>query len=635
MKNYKDLLESLPPKSVVITTGRFNPPSSKHDLLIKIIKKTAVKYKADHYVFVSDIQDKKNPLEFGKKLSYLNLFFQNTNFVKSNDNIPELISKMKNRYKHVYIVSSEKLSDKITKAENITYIPAPETDDSELIKLAAKGSYKEFKRKLPITVRDLDAKRLMNDIRFSLNLEPIKEQINLVKDDLREAYFRGDIFNEGDIVESADKLYKIIKRGSNHLLLQTEEGKKVSKWIQDVQISEREFMENKNILVQEDGDTSRQSIEQSAARGSKEAEKQRKMLELKANQAKAIEDLKSRQARETEAAKQQYKSAANESVESPTVNKNSKYNIAKSVMSLKDYRKMHGEDHGEQEGEHENNMDHHVVVDPSIPADPMQKLPGHTMVKQEYGHQHRRMKVRYGFHAEETSEQKDSHEAQLKRFKDQTTHPYKGLEKEDKPGKVKTAAESDHPKGVNIDTVEGWKDDKIKEDFDDLDALVNDEFISLCEQDLDELSEDEIIDIAFDDEELAIIDEDTGEFIEDIMISEVLSRQERIKASRRMRVNTQNIHRAEKVAVKRIASPDVANRRARRMAVSAMRKRLLRGVKPSVASIGQKERVERFIQQRRQIVDRLAARMVSRVKQVEKGRLTHKKFTKPNNGVGF
>ena len=38
---------------------------------------------------------------------------------------------------------------------------------------------------------------------------------------------------------------------------------------------------------------------------------------------------------------------------------------------------------------------------------------------------------------------------------------YKGLEKEDKPGKVKTAAESPHPKGVNIDTVEGWKDEDI------------------------------------------------------------------------------------------------------------------------------------------------------------------------------
>lgn len=37
---------------------------------------------------------------------------------------------------------------------------------------------------------------------------------------------------------------------------------------------------------------------------------------------------------------------------------------------------------------------------------------------------------------------------------------YAGLEKEDKPGKVKTAAESPHKNGVNIDTVEGFKDEQ-------------------------------------------------------------------------------------------------------------------------------------------------------------------------------
>lgn len=35
---------------------------------------------------------------------------------------------------------------------------------------------------------------------------------------------------------------------------------------------------------------------------------------------------------------------------------------------------------------------------------------------------------------------------------------YAGLEKEDKPGKVKTAVVKLHPKGVGSDTVEGWKD---------------------------------------------------------------------------------------------------------------------------------------------------------------------------------
>ena len=43
---------------------------------------------------------------------------------------------------------------------------------------------------------------------------------------------------------------------------------------------------------------------------------------------------------------------------------------------------------------------------------------------------------------------------------------YKGLEAEDKPGKVKTAVVKTHPKAVAVDTVEGWKDQKkpVKED---------------------------------------------------------------------------------------------------------------------------------------------------------------------------
>jgi len=53
---------------------------------------------------------------------------------------------------------------------------------------------------------------------------------------------------------------------------------------------------------------------------------------------------------------------------------------------------------------------------------------------------------------------------------------YAGLEKEDKPGKLKTAAESPHEKGVNIDTVEGWKDEKkpVKEAYGRRDSYTRD-----------------------------------------------------------------------------------------------------------------------------------------------------------------
>jgi hypothetical protein len=245
---------------------------------------------------------------------------------------------------------------------------------------------------------------------------------------------------------------------------------------------------------------------------------------------------------------------------------------------------------------------------------------------------------------EETEEQQGTRAAQLKRFKQQaadaklTEAQYAGLEKEDKPGKVKTAVVKTHDKAVAVDTVEGWKDEKkpVKEEFDDINE---DELVALVEADMDALTEEDFYE-AYDDAELAIIDEETGEEIEAIeeesaALMEVLSRQERIKARARMRRSQSKRERREKVALRQFSSAQVANKRARRMAVSALKKRLLRGQNPNTVSVGQKERVERFIAQRKKVVDRLSARMVSRVKQVEKARMSHTKFTKPNNGVAF
>jgi hypothetical protein len=243
---------------------------------------------------------------------------------------------------------------------------------------------------------------------------------------------------------------------------------------------------------------------------------------------------------------------------------------------------------------------------------------------------------------EETDEQQDTRAAQLKRFKDQAKDSKLTDVKVDEAVKPKT-------KTVNVDKVHTAgqepheeKFETFKEEFDDINE---DELIQQVEADLDALTEDsdEFFE-AYDDEELAIIDEDTGEEIEAVAeekeldapaLMEVLSRIERIKAKARMRRSQAKRERREKVALRQLSTPQVANKRARRMAVSALKKRLLRGQNPNAVSLGQKERIERFIQQRRKIVDRLATRMVSRVKQVERARMSHKKFTKPNNGVAF
>ena len=710
MKNYKELLNELPSKSVVFTCGRFNPPNVGHELSIKVVRKLASQRKADHFIFVSSIQDaKKNPLEINKKIQYLGNLFPNTKFVQKE--IDQLGSVLK-KYKTVYMVVAadsidyyKKLLKKIG-ITNVEFVKAgsscPDEDD-KLIKLATKGEYDQFKINLPTRVRDLDSKRLMNDIRIGLNLEPIKEQINLVKDDLREQYFRGEIFNEGDLVECNDVVYKIVKRGSNHLLLQNEEGLKVSKWIQDVKITEREFMLKETVA-----DTSKVKFDLGA-------ERERKIAELKANQAKAKEDLQKRQDQESATLKQNLQTQQNEAVDSPVVDKKSKYNIAKSLMSLNDFRKTMNMG---VKGVDQKSMDDKETESDLDASEHATNSPSHTHVGGNHmssggDHNLRRMKVNYHLGEEqidelskttlgnyikankadtvdrassdsfksgkagdtynkadethkdvmrkqgldravnkltkeETEEQQDTRKMQLKRFKDQAAGAklseaqYAGLEKEDKPGKIKTAVVKTHPKAVEVETVEGWKDEKkpVKEEFDDINE---EELIAQVEADLDALTEDAFYE-AYDDEELAIIDDETGEEIEAVaeeaefdteMIMEVLSRIERIRAKARMRRSAAKRQRREKIALRQLSTPEVANRRARRMAISALKKRLLRGQNPQKVSVGQKERMERFIQQRRKLVDRLATRMVSRVKQVEKARMAHKKFTKPNNGVAF
>ena len=760
-----------------------------HELSIKVVRKLASQRKADHFIFVSSIQDaKKNPLEINKKIQYLGNLFPNTKFVQKE--IDQLGSVLK-KYKTVYMVVAADSIDyykKLLKKIGITDVEfvkagssCPDEDD-KLIKLASKGEYQSFKTSLPTTVRELDGKRLMNDIRIGLNLEPIKEQINLVKDDLREQYFRGEIFNEGNLVECNDVVYKIVKRGSNHLLLQNEKGLKVSKWIQDVKITEREFMLKETVA-----DTSKVKFDLGA-------ERERKIAELKANQAKAKEDLQKRQDQESATLKQNLQTQQNEAVDSPVVDKKSKYNIAKSLMSLNDFRKTMNMG---VKGVDQKAMDDKETESDLDSSEHATSSPTHTQVGGNHmssggDHNLRRMRVNYhlgegngyddnrtGFakkereddeyhnepkpkfkakstldrpHTvhidgkpwkkfsngnqanaaaktlqakgknvaviahfseeqidelskttlgnyikankadtvdrassdsfksgkagdvynkadethkdkmrsqgmdravskltkEETEEQQDTRKMQLKRFKDQAAGAklseaqYAGLEKEDKPGKIKTAVVKTHPKAVEVETVEGWKDEKkpVKEEFDDINE---EELIAQVEADLDALTEDAFYE-AYDDEELAIIDDETGEEIEAVaeeaefdteMIMEVLSRIERIRAKARMRRSAAKRQRREKIALRQLSTPEVANRRARRMAISALKKRLLRGQNPQKVSVGQKERMERFIQQRRKLVDRLATRMVSRVKQVEKARMAHKKFTKPNNGVSF
>jgi hypothetical protein len=249
MKDYKQLIRELPSNTIVCAVGEFNPPTVGHELLVKTVKKLAEQKSSAHVIYTSP--SKNSLIQEDKKEHYLNLMFPKTKFKSLNESkLQEVITELHKKYKKIILVVGTDQITEMRKLQNVELIPVdkdPEADNTKMKQFASKGIYEEFKKKLPSTIRDIDGKRLMNEMRTGLGLEPIKEQIVLVKDKLREKYFRGEIFNEGDIVESNGEKFTIVKRGSNHLLLKESTGKLISKWIQDVKPTEEKEMNESSL----------------------------------------------------------------------------------------------------------------------------------------------------------------------------------------------------------------------------------------------------------------------------------------------------------------------------------------------------------------------------------------------------
>lgn len=248
-------MESLPSRTVVFTIARFNPPTINHQLPVQFVKQLAKNSRADHAIFTPSSQDnKKNPLNIDRKLHYLKLLFPETNFIASTDSIIDIAKILDRRYKNILLVAG---SDKIaeykaaldevnntdTHFDSIKVLSTGErdADDStsltptKLKTIASKGDLSAFRKFLPVSLREIDARRMLNDIQEGMGLEVIKEQIKFNVDTLREQYFRGEIYNIGDLVETVTgQRYEIIKRGTNHLLCKTEAGNIENKWIHEV-----------------------------------------------------------------------------------------------------------------------------------------------------------------------------------------------------------------------------------------------------------------------------------------------------------------------------------------------------------------------------------------------------------------
>jgi hypothetical protein len=676
MKNYRQLLKELPSNKVVLAFGQFQPPTAMHELHIKVVKKLAEEQKSDYVIYASkDLKEELLPAD--KKVQYMNLMFPNTN-IKCTDasSIVEAAKELNKRYKNIVVVTSSDLKedyDKILNKKNkvdfffetIEVIAAGNKDpeDNKLRESAKKGDYVKFKTGLPSALREIDSRRLMNDMRQGLGLDMVKEEIKLVKDDLREQYFSGKIFNLGDIVESNGTQYEIVKRGSNHLLLKEESGALVSKWIQDVTLV-------KEGVIQQSG----------------------------------TDDL-----------------------DPPTVDTNSTYNIAKDVMRYKDFKKLNAMAKGkikeqahsdvdiegqEEAGEKDPRRETGHTLGGRDDQHRRRKVKYH--LGEDFSDDEQEiiaelssdLLARYKKAAGEQASAADKagdYEKGNKRFKGINKATMKQFDNDLKKEEVEPieeisqklagdyygAATKKHIDKVGVkpnmyDRIEKDMGKKRKEGIDRAFARLTKEEVELeeakkkkekessefkpsavevkikddgqqvgatnahgfdaffneeeeySEEEIDkmiaDMPEDDFMD-AYDDHELAVIDDETGEELEDKKdvkeeaILEVLSRMERIRARVRFAKTKSKRENKVKLALRRTSSSETINKRARRLAINLMKSRLLRGRSMASLSVGEKERIETIVQKRKPILNRIAMKLTSRVRQIEKARLQHHRFT--------
>tara|TARA_B100000524_G_scaffold2878_1_gene1768 strand:- start:698 stop:1969 length:1272 start_codon:yes stop_codon:yes gene_type:complete len=271
--------------TLTVVFGRFNPPTAGHEKLLQQAEKVAAG--GDLKIYPSrTVDSKKNPIDPDMKVSYMRKMFpdfeeqiQNDAEMRSIFNV--LTTAAEEGYTGINIVVG---ADRLGEFESLatkyngdlynfkeikTVSAGPRDDDAEGVegvssskqrKAVMDDDYDTFKRGLPKGMDNADGQALFDAVRVGMNKKDnkkkkdVEEEIDLwmvaPKLDprgLRENYFRKNIFNIGDMVESLNTglIGKIIRRGTNYLISVTENNVMFKSWTHDLSEYTEKHMERR------------------------------------------------------------------------------------------------------------------------------------------------------------------------------------------------------------------------------------------------------------------------------------------------------------------------------------------------------------------------------------------------------
>ena len=259
-------------REVYFTFGRMNPPTIGHG---KVMDSLAMKSgKSDYKVFVSQSQDaKKNPLSYADKIKHTRKMFpKHARNIMVDKSVKTAINAMVVLYDQGYktvtmVVGDDRIREfdvllnkyNGTKARHgfynfmsIKIVSAGKRDPdavgvegmsaSKQRENASKNDFVSFSQGVPKSMTNPDTRKLYNDVRKGMGLKEANEVRNHLEletvSETREKFVQGELFEVGDIVviKESEEVATISVLGANYVIVETNDGKKMRKWLESVEL---------------------------------------------------------------------------------------------------------------------------------------------------------------------------------------------------------------------------------------------------------------------------------------------------------------------------------------------------------------------------------------------------------------
>ena len=565
MKTIKTLLEQKR-NTIVLGWGRMNPPTNGHELLVKAVLKVAQKYSADHVIYLTRTQDpKKNPLTVDQKVFYARKAFPGVNIMGATDQIRTFIEAAKaltGKYENLIMVAG---SDRVLEYKQILDKYNGKDFNFKTILVVSAGERdpdSDTASGMSATkMRQAAAENNFNKFKMGVPSGLSQQLAKRMFDDVRAGMGINEIFDETRekyINEEIFNIGDVVIHGGKELAI---------------------IHRGSNYVILED--------------------KSRAWLKdikptTKVNETIMVNQQEKLKAARIIAMALGYEDAADKT--DPTLIVNTALRSIKNKPLTKEAKSILLR-MLELAKKLEIKFDENLIKEDTAQADYKITKDGrkyHKIVR------------------DKNSEEKEINEISSDTVKSIDPEEHNLIHNDEK----NPSSNYKKIRQIHLKVHESEDDEDDEFDEDEIEKLLQD------------VSDEDIIEHGYEDDEFHFIDYDSEEDLKEDeqfatgVINEVLSRVERLRAKARMMRTKAKRERAVKIALKKKSSGEVLAKRARRIAIKMIEKKLAR--KPlNTLSVAEKERIEARIQRMKPVIAKVAMKMLPRVRQVEKSRLEH------------